>query len=184
MSSGRPCRSPCTPGDLPSLGFPRIARSVALGCPHIIRSNGLGCSRMASDALGWPRSDGLGRMTSDAQHVGTCMAHAISCSSSGRHGDLGRIAPECLNKYLEIAFSCVHHKGNERPAMGEVEVTRELALEQQNRGDAEKEAINPCGQYMYDEAPISIDAQKLMSIPSTLSLSHGSWRDEDSNSSV
>ncbi|KAE8721744.1 hypothetical protein F3Y22_tig00015240pilonHSYRG00009 [Hibiscus syriacus] len=74
--------SPCPPGDLvgrhalratyprsASLGFPRIARSVALG---------------------WPRSDGLGysRMASDAQRVGTCMAHAISCSSPERHGDL------------------------------------------------------------------------------------------------
>ncbi|KAE8685864.1 hypothetical protein F3Y22_tig00111088pilonHSYRG00042 [Hibiscus syriacus] len=108
MHSGRPCRSPCTPGDLvgrhalhatypcsnrenecvawhmhvpthrspcppgdlvgrhalrvtypgsASLGFPRIARSVALGCPRIACSDGLG--RMASDALGWPRSDGL-----------------------------------------------------------------------------------------------------------------------------
>ncbi|KAE8654935.1 Malectin/receptor protein kinase family protein [Hibiscus syriacus] len=73
----------------------------------------------------------------------------------------GRIAPECLNKYLEIAFSCVHDKGSERPEMGEVEVTLELALELQDRADAEMEAINPCGQYMHDEAPISIDAETI-----------------------
>ncbi|MBA0617945.1 hypothetical protein Godav_027349 [Gossypium davidsonii] len=60
----------------------------------------------------------------------------------------GRIAPECLNKYLEIASSCVHRKGNERPAMGEVEVTLELALELQERADSKIESINPC---MYEE---------------------------------
>ncbi|KAH1081812.1 hypothetical protein J1N35_021573 [Gossypium stocksii] len=55
----------------------------------------------------------------------------------------GRIAPECLNKFLEIASSCVHCKGNERPAMGEVEVTLELALELQERADSEMESIYP-----------------------------------------
>ncbi|MFQ6633904.1 hypothetical protein Gotur_011629, partial [Gossypium turneri] len=60
----------------------------------------------------------------------------------------GRIAPECLNKHLEIASSCVHRKGNERPAMGEVEVTLELALELQERADSKMESINPC---LYEE---------------------------------
>ncbi|KAL1072768.1 hypothetical protein V6Z11_D11G175800 [Gossypium hirsutum] len=55
----------------------------------------------------------------------------------------GRIAPECLNKYLEIASSCVHTKGNLRPAMGEVEVTLELALELQERADSEWKSIYP-----------------------------------------
>ncbi|KAL1143664.1 hypothetical protein V6Z11_A11G175300 [Gossypium hirsutum] len=58
----------------------------------------------------------------------------------------GRIAPECLNKYLEIASSCVHCNGNERPAMGEVEVTLELALELQERADSEMESIYPSGE--------------------------------------
>ncbi|KAE8722308.1 Malectin/receptor protein kinase family protein [Hibiscus syriacus] len=67
----------------------------------------------------------------------------------------GRVAPECLNKYLEIASSCVHGRANERPAMGEVEVTLELALELQNRADAEMEAFNPSGEYLYEEALFS-----------------------------
>ncbi|KAE8667140.1 hypothetical protein F3Y22_tig00112443pilonHSYRG00103 [Hibiscus syriacus] len=75
--------------------YPRsVARSVALGCPRIARSDGLG--RMASDAR--MLSDDLGRMASDAQRVGTCMEHAISCRSPGRHGDLvGR--PEGMATY-------------------------------------------------------------------------------------
>ncbi|GMI67124.1 FERONIA [Hibiscus trionum] len=72
----------------------------------------------------------------------------------------GRIAPECLNKYLEIACSCVHHNGNERPAMGEVEVTLELALELQDSADAEMQAINPCGECMYEEALFSAFPRK------------------------
>ncbi|KAE8658617.1 hypothetical protein F3Y22_tig00116971pilonHSYRG00959 [Hibiscus syriacus] len=46
-------RSPCTPS------APRVI-PLAFGCPRIARSNG------------------LGRMASDAQRVGTCMTHAIS----------------------------------------------------------------------------------------------------------
>ncbi|XP_039066431.1 receptor-like protein kinase FERONIA [Hibiscus syriacus] len=74
----------------------------------------------------------------------------------------GRIAPECLNKYLEIASSCVRHKGNERPVMGEVEATLELALELQERADSEMEAMNPCGQCMYDEASISASLRNIL----------------------
>ncbi|GMI66224.1 MEDOS 2 [Hibiscus trionum] len=72
----------------------------------------------------------------------------------------GRIAPECLDKYFEIAYSCVRPKGNERPAMGEVEVTLELALELQDRADAEMQAINPCGECMYEEALFSTFSRK------------------------
>ncbi|GMI66221.1 FERONIA [Hibiscus trionum] len=72
----------------------------------------------------------------------------------------GRIAPECLNKYLEIACSCVNRKANERPAMGEVEVTLELALELQDRADAEMESIKPSCECMYDEALFSAFSRK------------------------
>ncbi|KAE8667851.1 hypothetical protein F3Y22_tig00112354pilonHSYRG00009 [Hibiscus syriacus] len=100
MPSGRscrPCRLPCTPGDLPSLGCPLIPSHSSLSCHRIARSNGLG--RMTSD--------GLGRMASDAQRVGTCMAHAISCSSPGRHGDLvGRSSKlDTLNVYDRFNIS-------------------------------------------------------------------------------
>ncbi|XWS30890.1 hypothetical protein CRYUN_Cryun23aG0030000 [Craigia yunnanensis] len=64
----------------------------------------------------------------------------------------GRIAPECLKKYLEIACSCVHYNGNERPSMGEVEVTLELALELQEKADSEMEGIKPHRKCVYVEA--------------------------------
>ncbi|KAE8680820.1 hypothetical protein F3Y22_tig00111366pilonHSYRG00161 [Hibiscus syriacus] len=128
MSSRRPCRSPCTPGDLPSLGFPRIPSHSSLGCP-----------RMPSHSpFEWPRSDGLGcsRMASDAQRVGTCMAHAISCSLPGRHGDLGLITARwcdvstlpsaervnddatirrikrCLNQQWRVSFNHIDRSAN------------------------------------------------------------------------
>ncbi|XVF81746.1 hypothetical protein PTKIN_Ptkin15bG0180900 [Pterospermum kingtungense] len=47
----------------------------------------------------------------------------------------GRIAEACFKKYMEIACSCVHYNGNERPTMGEVEVTLGLALELQEKAD-------------------------------------------------
>ncbi|KAE8727882.1 hypothetical protein F3Y22_tig00005259pilonHSYRG00001 [Hibiscus syriacus] len=57
-----------------SLGCPRMSSHSSFGCPHIARSD-------ASDALGWHQmlSDGLGRMASDAQRVGTCMATFGGC---------------------------------------------------------------------------------------------------------
>ncbi|KAL4353752.1 hypothetical protein GQ457_06G026920 [Hibiscus cannabinus] len=66
-----------------------------------------------------------------------------------------RVAPGCLNKYLEIASRCVHHDRKERPAMGEVEITLELALELQDRADAEMEATNPSTECLYEEALFS-----------------------------
>ena len=48
----------------------------------------------------------------------------------------GMIAPECFTKFMQIACSCVGTKGNERPAMGEVEVMLEHALELQNKADS------------------------------------------------
>ncbi|OMO65492.1 hypothetical protein COLO4_31162 [Corchorus olitorius] len=51
----------------------------------------------------------------------------------------GKIAPECFEKYLEIACSCVHYDRNERPGMGEVEVTLELALELQEKANSHAE---------------------------------------------
>ncbi|XVF81737.1 hypothetical protein PTKIN_Ptkin15bG0180000 [Pterospermum kingtungense] len=57
-----------------------------------------------------------------------------------------RIAPDCFKKYLEIACSRVQLNPNERPNMGEVEVTLELALELQEKADSEMKGIN-----LYDE---------------------------------
>ncbi|KAE8724335.1 putative protein phosphatase 2C 38 [Hibiscus syriacus] len=77
-------RSPCPPGDLPSLGFPRIPSHSSLGCPRITRSDGLG--RMASDALGWPRSDGLG--------CPACWDSIISKVTTENHG----MSADVINK--------------------------------------------------------------------------------------
>ncbi|GLU01760.1 hypothetical protein SLE2022_190470 [Rubroshorea leprosula] len=38
----------------------------------------------------------------------------------------GKIAPECLGKVVEIAYSCISLEGRDRPTMGEVEVTWSL----------------------------------------------------------
>ncbi|TYG45541.1 hypothetical protein ES288_D11G182700v1 [Gossypium darwinii] len=55
----------------------------------------------------------------------------------------GKIAPQCLKKFLEIAYSCVQFEENKRPTMGEVEVTLELALELQKQAESEMESTNP-----------------------------------------
>ncbi|OMO65490.1 hypothetical protein COLO4_31160 [Corchorus olitorius] len=69
----------------------------------------------------------------------------------------GRIAPESFKKYLEIACSCVCYDRNERPAMGEVEVTLELALElQQEANRPELDGIYHPGEFMYGELSFSI----------------------------
>ncbi|XVE78559.1 hypothetical protein DITRI_Ditri13aG0155400 [Diplodiscus trichospermus] len=64
----------------------------------------------------------------------------------------GSIAPDCFKKYLEIACSCVHYNRNERPDMGEVEVTLGLALELQERADSKTEGINSHGERMYKDS--------------------------------
>ncbi|MBA0617942.1 hypothetical protein Godav_027349 [Gossypium davidsonii] len=94
----------------------------------------------------------------------------------------GRIAPECLNKYLEIASRCVHPKGNERPAMGEVEVTLELAMELQGRADSEMESIYPSGEFMYEEASFSAFIRNFAGLDSLYYSEFGSGlSDSDSN---
>ncbi|OMP13107.1 putative Serine/threonine-protein kinase PBS1 [Corchorus olitorius] len=49
----------------------------------------------------------------------------------------GRIAPDCFKQFVEIAFGCLRVRGNERPSMGEVETTLQLALQLQNKADSE-----------------------------------------------
>ncbi|KAK8588602.1 hypothetical protein V6N12_023029 [Hibiscus sabdariffa] len=67
----------------------------------------------------------------------------------------GKIARECLKKFLEIAYSCVHYEVNKRPTMGEVELTLELALELQKQAESEFESINAQGEFMCEEASFS-----------------------------
>ena len=49
---------------------------------------------------------------------------------------MGKITPECLNIYMDIATSCVQIEGKDRPTMNEVEVGLEHALEPQESADA------------------------------------------------
>ncbi|XP_023913520.1 receptor-like protein kinase FERONIA [Quercus suber] len=58
---------------------------------------------------------------------------------------MGKIAPECFKIYIGIASSCVREEGKDRPAMGEVEVGLEHALQLQESADAAREE----GEYDY-----------------------------------
>ncbi|OMP11305.1 hypothetical protein COLO4_03896 [Corchorus olitorius] len=70
----------------------------------------------------------------------------------------GKISPRCLDKFMEIAFRCIHNEGNKRPSMGEVEATLELALELQIQADSEIKCIDPNGEYMYEQVLFSSSA--------------------------
>ncbi|TYI55962.1 hypothetical protein E1A91_D11G176800v1 [Gossypium mustelinum] len=65
----------------------------------------------------------------------------------------GKIAPQCLKKFLEIAYSCVQFEENKRPTMGEVEVTLELALELQKQAESEMESTNPQDRSRHHQLP-------------------------------
>ncbi|KAF2286589.1 hypothetical protein GH714_040641 [Hevea brasiliensis] len=67
------------------------------------------------------------------------------------HVNLAKIAPECFTKFVEIAESCVRNQGSERPTMQDVMGELEFALELQETADADKERINPGGEYVYPE---------------------------------
>ncbi|GLT70821.1 hypothetical protein SLA2020_428780 [Shorea laevis] len=71
----------------------------------------------------------------------------------------GKIAPVCLIEFVEIAVSCVFLNTNERPSMGEVEVTLELALELQEKADLVIKAVNPHAVYAYEDLsfPVSVE---------------------------
>ncbi|XP_048424450.1 receptor-like protein kinase FERONIA isoform X3 [Pyrus x bretschneideri] len=57
---------------------------------------------------------------------------------------VGKVAPDCLRKFMNIAERCVRPTGAERPTMGEVQVELEGALELQERADAVKQ-LNELG---------------------------------------
>ncbi|KAK4540766.1 hypothetical protein RGQ29_031818 [Quercus rubra] len=59
----------------------------------------------------------------------------------------GKIAPECLNIYVDIATSCVQNEGKDRPTMVEVELGLEHALELQESADAASKDVDP----VYDQ---------------------------------
>ncbi|XP_068340983.1 receptor-like protein kinase FERONIA [Pyrus communis] len=51
----------------------------------------------------------------------------------------GKVAPECLKKFMNITVRCLRRTGAERPTMGEVLVELECALELQESADAVKQ---------------------------------------------
>ncbi|KAJ8751797.1 hypothetical protein K2173_025985 [Erythroxylum novogranatense] len=63
----------------------------------------------------------------------------------------GKIAPECFDKFVEIAEKCVRDKGIDRPNMQEVIEMLEFALLRQDNADAEKKATNPSCEVVYPE---------------------------------
>ncbi|XWS30900.1 hypothetical protein CRYUN_Cryun23aG0031000 [Craigia yunnanensis] len=52
----------------------------------------------------------------------------------------GKIAPECLKKFTEVAMSCLLDEGIERPSMGDVVWSLEFALQLQESGEG---GLNP-----------------------------------------
>ncbi|XP_009588433.1 receptor-like protein kinase FERONIA [Nicotiana tomentosiformis] len=62
----------------------------------------------------------------------------------------GQIAPECLNKFAEVAYSCLSDQGVDRPAMGDVVWTLEFALQLQEAADNRGHAVEG---YSYPTSP-------------------------------
>ncbi|XP_022759141.1 receptor-like protein kinase FERONIA [Durio zibethinus] len=54
----------------------------------------------------------------------------------------GKIAPECLKKFTEVAMSCLLDEGIERPSMGDIVWSLEFALQLQENGE---EGLKPNG---------------------------------------
>ena len=95
----------------------------------------------------------------------------------------GKIAPGCLQKFLDIALSCVHVGEHKRPALGEVEVTLELALKLQNKADSEVKRLNPHGEAMYEEVVFPASAfTNFADYQTDVLCPHGSFRVEDAYS--
>ena len=73
-----------------------------------------------------------GRKTLEQRHL---LEWVRKCKREGTINEIvdpylmGKIAPECFKKYVDIATSCVQKKGKNRPTIGEVEVILEHAME-------------------------------------------------------
>ncbi|KAM1251211.1 hypothetical protein FF1_033732 [Malus domestica] len=62
----------------------------------------------------------------------------------------GKIAPDCLQKFMDIVYRCISPTGAERPSVGEVQVELECALELQDSADAKKDtSVGLAGDYSY-----------------------------------
>ncbi|KAL0011839.1 hypothetical protein SO802_006947 [Lithocarpus litseifolius] len=85
---------------------------------------------------------------------------------------MGKIAPECFKIYVDIASSCLRDEGKDRPAMGEVEVGLEHALELQESADAARKDELTC-----NDSPIEMNRYGRSATPSTV---ENFFRDSDS----
>ncbi|OMO50610.1 hypothetical protein COLO4_37986 [Corchorus olitorius] len=66
----------------------------------------------------------------------------------------GKIAPECLKKFTEVAMSCLLDDGTERPSMGDIVWNLEFALELETSGEEGFEANDAIEVDIDDESPL------------------------------
>ncbi|GLU01780.1 hypothetical protein SLE2022_190640 [Rubroshorea leprosula] len=134
------------------------------------------CGRLAYDEYGFFPERNL-------------VAWSYKCLRAGNVYDIidpylrGKIAPDCLVKFVEIAYSCLHPKASERPSLGEVELTLELALELQQKADSVVKGVNTYNGYTYQEVLLHLSPgdhdeylYKLDDIHSLVMERPGSWR--------
>ncbi|KAF8399626.1 hypothetical protein HHK36_015495 [Tetracentron sinense] len=67
----------------------------------------------------------------------------------------GKISPECLKKFGEIAENCLHNQGIERPAMGDVVWNLEFALQLQETAEESSKSSGALGETDSEETPFS-----------------------------
>ncbi|KAF8399658.1 hypothetical protein HHK36_015528 [Tetracentron sinense] len=72
----------------------------------------------------------------------------------------GKIAPECLTTFAEIAKKCLADRGMERPEMGDVLWDLEMALQRQDSADAEEGFVGGHLSRMKDEATVTINYEQ------------------------
>ncbi|PON42895.1 Mitogen-activated protein kinase kinase kinase [Parasponia andersonii] len=95
-------------------------------------------STMVKGSIGYidPEYYRLQQLTekSDVYSFGVVLCEVL-CDSGSISYLMGKIAPECLNKYGEIAVSCMLDNGVERPSMKEVVSGLECALQLQKKAE-------------------------------------------------
>ncbi|KAL6311645.1 hypothetical protein AAG906_025662 [Vitis piasezkii] len=66
----------------------------------------------------------------------------------------GKIAPDCLQKFGEIAVSCLQDQGIERPSMSDVVWGLQFAMQLQESAEQEMEKSGSCRKVKDEEAPL------------------------------
>ncbi|GKU97406.1 hypothetical protein SLEP1_g10555 [Rubroshorea leprosula] len=138
-----------------------------------------GFSRIGPSSISKPKPKALTK--TESRVYGTCgymapeytikgvylISAIIECIKNGCVHEMidsflkGKIAPVCLIEFVEIALGCIHPNPNERPSMGEVEVTLELALKLQEKADLVIKADNPHAGYSYDDVSFRVSAEEI-----------------------